>query len=167
MMLNTGAGLIATLETALALVFAAALIFAFMTAGERARSRTRTIESVTFMRALEEDVRMISRDEGGMKYAGQLRRISEAIKYSDYSGLASMDADLAEKIRELKYVLRDVGESLAERVNPPGVAGQSGALDDERIDKQVELITEDIIRLTQDRNHELINIKRNRSLSNG
>ena len=201
MLMGFSAGLIATLEIVLALVFGVVFIFAVVTGGERVRSRTRTMESVAFMRALEEDVFLLSREGSGKKYNERLRRISEAVKYSDYSGLTSMDADLAEKIRELKYVLREadefdnrevgefdyreVGGGTRDNAGAPGVAGRSGvasrsgvsgvssqtgatgALSEELLDKQVELITEDILRLIQDRNRELLNEKRNRSLSHG
>jgi len=157
MLLGAGAGLIATLEIVLTMAFGAAFTFAAVLGGDRVKNNTRALEAVAFMRALEEDIYRMSREKDNMKFNARLKRIEEAVRYSDYSGLTSFDAGLAEKIRELKYALLEVAESRA--------GSNYDNSRDELLDKQIEIITEDILRLIQDRNRELINEKKARSLN--
>ena len=176
MLLGVGAGLIATLETVLALVFVAVLAFAAVVGGERVKSRSRAMESVAFMRALEEDIYRMAQDEGGAKHSGRLRRLGEAVKYSDHSGLTGVDDELGQKVRELKYALReDAGPRTGGPGRPYGADSGGGAdgqdgpesPDSARRDAWVDALTEDILKLIESRNRELINEKKARSLSHG
>ena len=174
-LLDAGASLIATLEIALAMVFGVIYIFAAVIGGDRARRGAQAMDAVAFMRALEEDVYHISQEDGNKEHRERLRKIGEAIRFSDHSGATDIDAELADKIRELKYALREAAESdpgaRAESASGVSAESASGAsaedLSSHRLDKQVDLITEDILRLIQNRNRKLLNEKKARSLSHG
>ena len=146
---GAGPGMLATLEIVLALALAAILYFASIMGGERGRDRAKTMAAVTFMRKLEEDVYALAEEPANQAYASQLRQIGEAVRYGDHSGLTGTDGALTEKVRELNYILRDgdEGEDLSDR---------------ER-DRQVGLLTEDLLRLLRLRNRELLDEKRARS----
>ena len=194
LLLGTGAALLATLEIVLALAFGAILLFAAVIGGGRSSHRKATMAAVAFMRELEADVSAWAGEPANRVYGGQLRRIVEAIRYSDFSGRVDADLALAEKVRELGYVLRE-GEGAADagaadtgaadttgagasgtRADDADIASASDVADDagagvagglrgtER-GKQVELLTEDILRLVQDRNRALIDNKKARNYS--
>jgi len=139
--------------------------------------------TVAFMRALEEDVSVLAQAPANRAYGRQLRQIGEAIRYSDFSGRADADRAIEEKIRELKYVLREaegddadaggdagagagLGAGTGMGVSPVANAGAGDPGDPAR-GKQVDLLTEDILRLVRDRNRELINNKKARNYSDG
>jgi len=153
LLLNVKASFLATLEIILVLAFGAIFLFAVAAGGERSKSRTDTAAAVAFMRYLEDEVYTLAREQENRAYATQLNHIEEAIRYSDYSGRSDMDPALAEKIRELKYVLREEGDA--------------ADLNKRTRERQVFLLTEDILRLVQNRNHELLSKRKERNLSNG
>ncbi len=132
--------LLATLEVILILAFGLILLLAAALGGS-GRGSARTLPSVVFMRGLEEEVKSLSLEPANRQYGQQLKQIGEAVKYSDYAGLSSMDEGLTERLRELKYVLQEAKEE-----------DRPGGIDTE---KQVNLLTSDILGLLRLRNREI------------
>ena len=153
LLLGTSASMLATLQIVMALAFGSILLFAALIGGERGKAREKTLAAAAFMRGLEEEVSALVHEPVNKRYFAQLYRIEEAIKYSDYSGVTGVDEALEEKVRELKYVLREDDET--ETLSSPAR------------EKQVNLLTEDLLKLVRSRNRELINKKKARNYSNG
>jgi hypothetical protein len=151
--MNVKASLLAVLQIVLALAFGAIMLFAAALGGDKSRSRAKTMAAVSLMRGLEQNLSEMALDPANHTYKAQLRQIEEAVRYSDYSGETGIDEALAEKIRELKYVLLEDSET--------------GAITNPERDKQVGLLTEDLLRLIRGRNRELMNKKKARNFGNG
>ncbi|MCL1849132.1 MAG: hypothetical protein FWF83_05630 [Clostridiales bacterium] len=109
LLLGVSAGMLAILESILGLAFGAIWIFVASMGADRQSSRAEARLALTFMRGLEGEIGALAAEPANLAYGRQLREIGEAVKYSDYSGIASTDQALGEKVRELKYVLQDVG----------------------------------------------------------
>ena len=161
LVLGVSAGLLATLGSVLALAFGAILLFAMAIGGDKSRSRAYALEATAFMRALEQDVSTLAFAPVNQIYHEQLRQIEEGIKYSDYSGLTELDAALAEKVRELTYVLRE------DRQSERAISYKPGDLSEADREKQVDLLTTDLLQLLQSRNRALLNQKKERNYANG
>ena len=157
LMLGGDTGLLATLEVVLLLGFGAVLVYVSRVIAERGQSRERMLATVEFMRGLEDEVYIMAGEPANAVYREQLRRVGEALKYSDYSGATSLDGALGEKVRELRYALADIASG-----------GESAALQEAEVKgRQISLIADDIVKITGDRNHELLNEKRARSIDHG
>jgi hypothetical protein len=134
------ARLLAITEVILLLAFGLILLLA-AAGGGAGQGSAGAMASVVFMRGLEADIKALSLEPANQRYRRQLNQIAEAVRYSDYAGVSSVDEGLREKLRELSYVLREDGETEA-----------SGGGDAE---KQVDLLTEDILRLLRQRGREI------------
>ena len=144
---------LATLQIVLALAFGAILLFAAILGGKRYERRENTLAAVTFMRHLDDEIYRYAQEPMNQAYVPLLHQIEEAIRFSDFSGQTRVDAALVEKVRELGFVLRKSrGDEMHRELET---------------EKQVKLLTEDLLNLLQRRNRELLNAKKERSLSNG
>ena len=148
--LKVDPGLLAVFEVVLLMGFTAVLVFAGVLDVRRGQGRT-AAAAAALMHRLEDEVYAMVLAPENAGHKEQLRRVGEALKYSDLSGTTELDAALEEKIRELKYALKE---------EPPAGEG----LDSQR---QVDLVADDIVRLTKSRDHELLSEKKARSIGYG
>ncbi len=141
LLLGASPRLLAVLEVILILAFLLILMMAAAAGSGGRGGGARTMPSVIFMRGLEADIRALGQEPANRQYGRQLKQIEEAVKYSDYSSVSSMDEGLTERIRELKYVLQEGQEK-----------DKPGAID---VEKQVNLLTADILGLLRLRSREI------------